>query len=215
MCKIIGFQRPLSATGEKLTGTVDRKNDQLAIKLRTRSRSRQKKLAPDPILHLDLNHDPDTVFITELHSNYHQGSTDRAIKTVSFANKFKTDNLDLLKDQQEEDEQKDVKEHPKRKKKVHKSHAKKENGLQTGNKTQNISKIQKAVPDGNIGTRVKQTLFHENHGLKSDSKEHIESVPVAHQENDMVICKMEPPEEEVSDMKEEIRRWIKKTYEFF
>ena len=188
------------------------------MKPRTRSRSRQKK-PPDTDLHLDLNHDPDTVFITELHSNYHQGSTDRAIKTVSFANKFKTGNQDLLKDQQEEDEQKDVKEHPKRKKKTHRAHTKKENGLQAGNKTQNISKATQkdTVPDGKTGTRVKETLVihHENHGLKSDSKEHVESVPVAHEESDMVICKMEPPEEEVSDMKEEIRKWIKKTYEFF
>ena len=190
------------------------------MKPRTRSRSRQKEKPPDLNLDLDLNHDPDTVFITELHSNYHQGSTDRAIRTVSFANKFKTGNVDLLKDQQEEDEQNDVdKEDLKLRKTKHKSHTMKENRLLGGNKKKNISKVTQkdTVQDEKKGTRLKPTLkIHpENHGLNNDSKEHKEAVPVANQESDMVICKLEPPEEEISDMKEEIRKWIKKTYEFF
>ena len=209
MCKIVGFQRPLSATGEKLTGTVDRKNDRHVMKPRTSSRSRQNEKPPDLNLDLNLNHDPDTVFITELHSNYHQGSTDRAIRTVSFANKFKAGNVELLKDQQVEDEQNDVdKEGLKLRKTTHKRHTMKENRLKDGNKKKNINQVAQK------GTVQDEKKGIENHGLNYDSKEH-ESILVAHQESDMVICKLEPPEEEVSDMKEEIRKWIKKTYEFF
>ena len=199
----------MSATGEKLTGTGDRKKHLRAIKPPTRCRSRLHKKSPDLNLDLDVdpNHDPETVFITELHSNYHQGSTDRAIKTVSFANKFKTGEVDLTGNQQDDVDRNDVsKTILKPKDKSHKRRTKKE-------KKTVITVIPKDATDEiHNNTEAKQNVKSdpEKQNVKSDldddDKDH---------ENDSVVGNAKPPENDIPDMKEEIRKWIKKTYKFF
>ena len=191
----------MSATGEKLISSSDQKKRQLAIKPRTSSRSRQKSkpqnLNPD-----EYDRDPDTVFITELHSNYHQQSTDRAIRTVTFANKLKTDGKEFLKSKIKEVGN------------VHEG----TNGENTKNKTIDVqNEAHKASRKVKTNKPAIDTggLDENANPFNSDNKELVAVNTEACENQQNINNKVAPPDDEEPDMKDEIRKWIKKTYEFF